>query len=434
MLEYHKTAVVRSDKFRARFLTGATIAEDIDKASAAQVLENRGRLIPIVKTILFCGRQNIALRSHRDDGNLMDVKDDNDTADISIVKKDGNFRALLKFRIDSGDDLLRNHLETAGSNATYISKMTQNELIKAAGGVIRNKILSRVAAARFFAILADETTDASRSEMMTFCVRYTDENKNVREDFMDFLVVDDVTSEGLAKTILQYMKTQNMNTQYLVGQGYDGASTMSGKFNGVQAIIRRQHSTALHVHCARHCLNLTLCRSCEQQAVRNVMGVIQETAKFVNASPRRVAMMENCLETVVPSTNRHRVRQLCVTRWVERHDAVISFITLYPAIQRCLEQCADELNDVQAATKARMLLISIQQPEFLVAACVLSDVLNVTHCLAQQLQSVQIDLLSAMKLVGDVIALLERKRQTADSRLQTFGRRQVNWQTCPTLN
>jgi hypothetical protein len=125
--------------------------------------------------------------------------------------------------------------------------------------------------------------------------------------------------------------------------------------------------------------------------------------------------MEQCVDSVIPLSNRHRVKQLCATRWVERHDAVISFIILYPAIQQCLERCSDELNDAKAVTTARMILLSIQQSEFMVALSVLGNVLSVTHGLAEKLQSVQIDLLNAMSYVNDVIVLLERKRQTADS-------------------
>lgn len=44
----------------------------------------------------------------------------------------------------------------------------------------------------------------------------------------------------------------------LFGQGFDGASNMSGKFNGVQAIIREQYPQAIYVHCAAHSLNLAV--------------------------------------------------------------------------------------------------------------------------------------------------------------------------------
>ena len=69
----------------------------------------------------------------------------------------------------------------------------------------------------------------------------------------------------------------------------------------------------------------------------------------------------------------------------------------------------------KATASARMLLLAIQQSDFVVSAtaCVLNDVLNVTHNLYQLLKSVQIDLLGAMAYVNDVTAVLSWKREDA---------------------
>lgn len=66
-----------------------------------QVLENRKKLIPIIETVLLCARQNIYLRGHRDDGKHLDDETNNP----------GNFQELLKFKIDSGDEVLKSHFE-----------------------------------------------------------------------------------------------------------------------------------------------------------------------------------------------------------------------------------------------------------------------------------------------------------------------------------
>ena len=63
----------------------------------------------ILKKIIFCGRNNIPLRGRHD----------NDPTNESLQ---GNFQALLYFRIDSGDEVLQNHLDNSSRNATYISK------------------------------------------------------------------------------------------------------------------------------------------------------------------------------------------------------------------------------------------------------------------------------------------------------------------------
>jgi len=58
--------------------------------------------------------------------------------------------------------------------------------------------------------------------------------------------------------MLQLIKNNNMDLSHCRGQGYDGASVMSGKHGGVQTLIRQKQPNALYVHCAAHNLNLTI--------------------------------------------------------------------------------------------------------------------------------------------------------------------------------
>ncbi len=98
---------------------------------------------------MLCGKQNIPLRGHRDDGSLF-------LDDESIVKN-GNFRALLNYRIEAGDRVLREHLQSCDKNATYISKTVQNQIIQVIGNLIIKQIIEEVKQAKFFTILLDET-------------------------------------------------------------------------------------------------------------------------------------------------------------------------------------------------------------------------------------------------------------------------------------
>ena len=44
-----------------------------------------------------------------------------------VLVNRGNFQALLRFRVDAGDQVLKEHLEPACLNATYTSKEIQNQ-------------------------------------------------------------------------------------------------------------------------------------------------------------------------------------------------------------------------------------------------------------------------------------------------------------------
>jgi len=80
------------------------------------IIENKERLKPIIESIIFLGRQNSAFRGHNDSGNLFgeNIEESNYS-----VTNSGNFRALLKYRILSGNTILEKHLKSKTSKATY---------------------------------------------------------------------------------------------------------------------------------------------------------------------------------------------------------------------------------------------------------------------------------------------------------------------------
>ena len=89
-----------------------------------------------------------------------------DEKESIMTRNDGNCRALLRFRIEAGDTVLKNHMNSAKLNATYISKNTQNELINACKEEIQKTILHRVKKAQLFSVIFDETTDLSHTSQL----------------------------------------------------------------------------------------------------------------------------------------------------------------------------------------------------------------------------------------------------------------------------
>lgn len=112
----------------------------LDKYKQQTIEYNRKRLMPIVKTILFCARHNIPIRGHREMGSMAS----DDVRDVCLNGEQGVFRGLLAFRIECGDTDLLNHLETAPKNCTMISPQIQNEIIEAIGSVIEKKLLKEL--------------------------------------------------------------------------------------------------------------------------------------------------------------------------------------------------------------------------------------------------------------------------------------------------
>ena len=160
--EIHKFSVMAMQNFLAAMRRQtAPIDQQLNRLMQAQIDENREKMKSIVKTVIFCGQNNIPLRRKRDDN-------PNDS------NLQGNFQALLEFRIDSGDVKLKEHLENAPRNATYRSKTIQNEIIETVGNYLSSKIIAEVKQTRMFSIMADEAADVSNKENLSLVLRYVD--------------------------------------------------------------------------------------------------------------------------------------------------------------------------------------------------------------------------------------------------------------------
>ncbi|GBN58436.1 hypothetical protein AVEN_35297-1 [Araneus ventricosus] len=127
----------------------------------------------------------------------------------------------------------------SGGRSMYTSSFIQNELINRFGHLIYSQIVTNVRKSIFYFVLADETTDISQIDQFSLCVRYVeDQSYKIKEDFLTFVPVYDVTGAGLANTVLETLLSLGVDLKKMRGQGYDGAATMRGQFRGVQASIK----------------------------------------------------------------------------------------------------------------------------------------------------------------------------------------------------
>ena len=70
-----------------------------------------------------------------------------------------------------------------------------------------------------------------------------------------------------------------------------------------------------------------------------MMGSVSEVWKFFEHGKRQDKLAE-VIECELPEVKKKRVKPLCRTRWVERHDALEVFVDLYPALVQALSDIA----------------------------------------------------------------------------------------------
>lgn len=123
----------------------------------------------------------------------------------------------------------------------------------------------------------------------------------------------------------------------MYGQGYDGASNMAGRFKGAQAVVRETYPKALYVHCAAHSLNLAVSAACDNQAIRNCLGVVEKMYCFFN-TPKRKNVLLYIIDESNLDTKSKSLKRLCATRWVERYTAINDFVELFPFVVGALQK------------------------------------------------------------------------------------------------
>ncbi|XP_018370083.1 PREDICTED: 52 kDa repressor of the inhibitor of the protein kinase-like, partial [Trachymyrmex cornetzi] len=185
------------------------------------ITKNREKLGSIIRTIIFCGTHDLALRGKN--------------------SSEDNFKDLLNFRVQAGDLILKHHLEEGAQNAQYTSVRIEHEIIGICESIIANDIVSKANNSKCFSILADETCDIAGVEQLSLGVRFAhfeDGKLTIQEEFLGFVELKKFDAQSISDAILSKCESLKLNMAYCVGQGYDGCSVMSGKENGVKSIIQ----------------------------------------------------------------------------------------------------------------------------------------------------------------------------------------------------
>ncbi len=72
-------------------------------------------------------------------------------------------------------------------------------------------------------MLADETTDISGVQQMSFCVKFI-ENNSVREELLQILPLTNTTGKELGNITVKGLNDFGVNCKNLTDHGHDGAS------------------------------------------------------------------------------------------------------------------------------------------------------------------------------------------------------------------
>ncbi|KAM3299486.1 hypothetical protein ACQJBY_040799 [Aegilops geniculata] len=168
----------------------------------------------------------------------------------------GNYLELMDYTIKQ-NDVVAKAFKNAPNNNPMLSPKIQRDITECFAKEVLGHVMKEIGNG-VFTLLVDECRDVSDKEQMAVVLRYLDKCGLVQEKFVGVVHVEETTASYLKSCIDLLFSQLGLNLEQVRGQGYDGASNMSGEFNGLQAKIMNENKSAYYVHCFAHKLNLVV--------------------------------------------------------------------------------------------------------------------------------------------------------------------------------
>lgn len=336
--------------------------------------------------------------------------------DDEVVKSssNGNYLGVLELLADYDSFLaehIRLHANRGSGHTNYLSSTVCDELIEMIGKDILHIIVERVKKSKYYSVSVDSTPDMAHIDQLTIVLRYIEEAEPV-ERFITFLDNKGHTGQEQADSLLMVLSGNSIEFADCRGQSYDNASNMSGKYNGMQAILRNKNSLAVFIPCAAHSLNLVGhgAVSCCRSAVA-FFDFVQEIYVFFMASPGRyerlhMKLSENNL--VVP-------KRLIEVRWSAHADAIRALVKGYRVIMEVLNEIAEDPNEkgtvCNTASGLYDTMCKLETGIFCECWHVILERFNAT---SKQLQDPMMDLNTAVRLLKSLEQFVQAQRSEFD--------------------
>ncbi|KAI6658860.1 hypothetical protein LOD99_15185 [Oopsacas minuta] len=120
----------------------------------------------------------------------------------------------------------------------------------------------------------------------------------------------------ISEKLIELLKPFEVDPLKCVGQGYDGASVMSGIHGGVQARMKGAgYRSATYVHYASHRLNLVLAATAERRPLmKSFFDILDLTYSFMNGTKRHAVFID-VQDERYPNVQALELARSCSTRW-----------------------------------------------------------------------------------------------------------------------
>ncbi|CAH0555468.1 unnamed protein product [Brassicogethes aeneus] len=324
-----------------------------------------------------------------------------------IGPQSGNFLNIIDL-LSRYDPLLKSHITNKNNRNKYLHHDTQNEIITLMSKSVVKEIVSEISKAPFFSLIVDTTQDISKKDQLSIIISHVkvdlDHDKSIagkieiKESFLRFIEI----GKNFECVILSTLKELKIDIGKCRGQGYDGASKMSGKYSGLQARIKEKVPTADFIHCSAHNLNLVLNGSVQNVSeIRNFYGLLENMYLIFSKSlPRWQELNKSKEENAMIKKT---LKRLCPTRWSSCLDCLSAIKYNYKCVMQCLSTFILICKKTSDRIEANSLQKSMSSYDFILLLVYQSKILENISLVSKLLQSSTVDLGRACELLSSTI-------------------------------
>ncbi|XP_022163131.1 zinc finger MYM-type protein 1-like [Myzus persicae] len=353
----------------------------------------------VVSTIKFIAERGLAFRG------------DNE---IIGSPRNGNYLGILEL-VAEFDPLLsahiRDHANKKSGHTNYLSSTICEELIDLMAKEVLGEIITRIKKSKYYFVSVDSTPDEAHIDQLTIVVRYMEEITPV-ERFLTFVPNCGHTGIEMANTLITFLDYHKIELNDCRGQSYDNAANMSGKYQGMQALIKNKNEFAEFVPCCGHSLNLvgkTAANSCV--AAIRFFDFIQNLYVFFTATPTRYALLTKKLACIDKNKRVYVLKNLNETRWSCRADATKAVVFGYDFIKEALEEISNDLEQKDIVKiESKKLNESMCTLEVAFYAIFWNDILERFDLTSHLLQDPKIVLQTAVNALNSLLSFVQEIR------------------------
>ena len=312
-----------------------------------------------------------------------------------------NFDKLVDLVVSCGGEHLKQFMDRTGKNAVYTSHVAVVEFMEALGIWVEESLLKRLRQASCFSIMADECTDVSTVEEMSVFCRW-EEGGSPEEHFLEIIHLKRANAESIYSALVECLKEKDLQVSRIVGMGFDGASTFSGKKTGVQTRIKKLAPHALFVHCHCHLLQLACVQAANSTTgIKHVYVSLTALWKFFHYSPKRAESLKMVQQVLdLPEL---KIAKPSDTRWLAHERCVKAVKAGYVAIVNALNDIHENTHEPEALGLSK----AFSRQSTVAAIYMLDYVLPQVAKLSRTLQTEHLDLSIISSLVDATLNTLD---------------------------